>query len=233
MKLNEAQIQQLYHFTRKHYVEHYDVQTELVDHLANGIEQQWTVNPELSFNDALTVEFKKFGVFGFMDVVGNRHAALNKKYNGIVWQHLKTFFTIPKIAITISGMVLVFYVLSLKSYQSIIFNTLLVVFLVLFFAMLIVNGIKKKKHAQKTGKKWLFKDVIYQFGSYGGLFYLPVHVMVHTNSIIESGLGIFIMSIFIVLMGLVEYIIFVEIPRKAEDYLKETYPEYKLETVTN
>ena len=38
MKLTEEQIQQLYKFTRQHYVEHYDVQTELVDHLANDIE---------------------------------------------------------------------------------------------------------------------------------------------------------------------------------------------------
>ncbi len=36
-KLSENQIQQLYKFTEQHYVEWYDVQTELVDHLANGI----------------------------------------------------------------------------------------------------------------------------------------------------------------------------------------------------
>ncbi|MDC1464178.1 hypothetical protein N8387_00675 [Polaribacter sp.] len=34
MKLTETHIQELYKFTRKHFVEHYDVQTELVDHLA-------------------------------------------------------------------------------------------------------------------------------------------------------------------------------------------------------
>ena len=41
MKLTKEQIQQLYKFTRQHYVEYYDVQTELVDHLANDIEQIW------------------------------------------------------------------------------------------------------------------------------------------------------------------------------------------------
>ena len=39
MKLNEQNIDNLYKFTRQHYVEHYDVQTELVDHLANDIEK--------------------------------------------------------------------------------------------------------------------------------------------------------------------------------------------------
>ena len=40
MQLTPAQIQKLYAFTIKHYVVHYDLQTELVDHLANGIEEQ-------------------------------------------------------------------------------------------------------------------------------------------------------------------------------------------------
>ena len=37
MILTQDQIQQLNKFTRAHYVEHYDLQTELVGHLANGI----------------------------------------------------------------------------------------------------------------------------------------------------------------------------------------------------
>ena len=36
MKLNNQHIEQLYTFTRQHFVEHYDVQTELVDHLSLG-----------------------------------------------------------------------------------------------------------------------------------------------------------------------------------------------------
>ncbi len=55
-------------FTRQHYVEHYDLQTELVDHLANDIEKICEEQPNLSFEQAKTISFKKFGVFGFMDV---------------------------------------------------------------------------------------------------------------------------------------------------------------------
>jgi hypothetical protein len=49
-----------------------------VDHLANAIETQWQ-NQKLSFNEALNKEFKKFGVFGFMDVVEKRQTVLSKK----------------------------------------------------------------------------------------------------------------------------------------------------------
>ena len=83
MKLNTQQIDRLYQFTRQHYVEYYDLQTELVDHLANAIEEQWQENPKITFEEVLQKEFKKFGVFGFMDVVEKRQAAMNKKYNKI------------------------------------------------------------------------------------------------------------------------------------------------------
>jgi len=97
MKLTSEQIEKLYAFTRQHYVIYYDLQTELVDHLANAIEQQWQENPKISFEDALQNEFKKFGVFGFMEVVEKRQSALNKKYNKMVWLELKTFLAFQKL----------------------------------------------------------------------------------------------------------------------------------------
>ena len=65
MKLTSQHIDQLYKFTRAHYVEWYDLQTELVDHLANDIENIWKKEPNLSFDQAKNKAFKKFGVFGF------------------------------------------------------------------------------------------------------------------------------------------------------------------------
>jgi hypothetical protein len=50
MKLTAEQIDHVFTFTRQHYVEWYDLQSELVDHLANAIETQWQENPKLSFN---------------------------------------------------------------------------------------------------------------------------------------------------------------------------------------
>ena len=69
MKLSKEQIDRLYQFTSQHYVEYYDLKTELVDHLANAIEEQRAANPNISFDEALQKKFKKFGVFGFSDVV--------------------------------------------------------------------------------------------------------------------------------------------------------------------
>ena len=78
MKLTQEQIDALFTFTKKHLVEHYDVQVELVDHLANAIEAQWAENPDISFEEALDKEYKSFGVFGFSGLVEQKQAALHK-----------------------------------------------------------------------------------------------------------------------------------------------------------
>ena len=80
MELTKEQIQGLYKFTREHFVEHYDVQTELVDHLANDIEQIWKEKPQLTFREARDTSFKKFGVFGFMDILSEKQKFMEKKY---------------------------------------------------------------------------------------------------------------------------------------------------------
>jgi hypothetical protein len=55
MKLTTLQIDQLFTFTRQHYVEWCDLQSELVDHLANAIKAQWQENPTFTFDQALNI----------------------------------------------------------------------------------------------------------------------------------------------------------------------------------
>lgn len=64
-KLTDDEIERLFSFCAKHYVPEYDLQIELVDHLASGIEEQWLKNPELPFPIALNNTFDKFGIYGF------------------------------------------------------------------------------------------------------------------------------------------------------------------------
>ncbi|WP_291802973.1 hypothetical protein [Lutibacter sp.] len=172
MKLTKEQIQQLYKFTRQHYVEHYDVQTELVDHLANDIEQIWTEQPHLSFEQARTVSFKKFGVFGFMDVVEKKQKLMNKRYWNILWRFVKEWFTLPKIILTTLIFLLFFSIFQFTYATEIIFVSLLI--LVIFdFYYLFKNRAKRKRNKMKkekkrknilvriydrTNKKWFFNN---------------------------------------------------------------------------
>src|SRR5690606_27786205 len=118
MKLNKEQIEHLFVFTRQHYVEYHDLQTELVDHLANGIEQQWQTNPNISFDEALNNEFKKFGIFGFQDVIEKRSYALGKKYMKIIWTHFKAFFKVPRIILTLFFIFITYQLLVIVPYKN-------------------------------------------------------------------------------------------------------------------
>ena len=83
MKVNESQIIELYTFVQNHFVIWYDLQSELVDHLANDIESIWQEQPNLSYEEARDRAFKKFGVFGFMMVVDQRQKSMGKRIEGI------------------------------------------------------------------------------------------------------------------------------------------------------
>ena len=226
-KLNESQINQLYLFTRQHFVEYYDLQTELVDHLANAIEAQWQEFPNCTFDEALQIEFKKFGVFGFMEVVEKRQAALNKKYAKIVWSHFKNFFRLPQIIGTFSAVGILFIILKISFYSDIIFTAIAIVLLLIFFGELFRTAQKLKKRNLETGKKWLFKDIIFGYSQVAGFSYLPFQFVFQINQHLNNDLILFLGSFFIVAMAISQYIILVLIPKKAEQYLKETYPEYE------
>ena len=99
--LSEAQIQSLYRFTRAHFVYHYDLQTELVDHMAEAIEELQEKQPELTFDDATKIVFKSFGVFGFQDIVQERMQLLTKRYWRLIWSLFKTHFKWPLLLRTV------------------------------------------------------------------------------------------------------------------------------------
>jgi hypothetical protein len=231
MKLSNEQIDHLFTFTRQHYVEWYDLQSELVDHLANAIETQWQQSPNLTFDEALNVEFKKFGVFGFMDVVEKRQAVLSKKYNGLVWHHFQDFFGIPKIVLTIAMTLVLFSILKVGIYSEWIFIGLYITLSGLAFYELIKGSLLKKK--QTAEKKWLFEEIIHQYGGFAGIIIFPFHIFVqifnHADDFLENDYYILGLSFFLVLFSLVLFIIFKVIPSKAEEYLLATYPEYKFE----
>lgn len=230
MKLNEQQINQLYQFTRQHFVEWYDLQSELVDHLANSIEDRWKENPKLTFEDALQLEFKKFGIFGFMDVVEERQKFLGKKYAKMIWKYYKEFFRLPKILLTLGAM----YALYLISETLQDTQTL---YLCVLGAIGVVSGfeIYKTTKAQKlrekaTGKKWLFEQATSIFDIYP-ITLLPVQIVNISGAFGDESWsqGIAILgAIVLVLFALLLYVQWKVVHRKMSEEMGRIYPEYEI-----
>ena len=228
MKLTENQIEELYKFTRQHYVEHYDVQTELVDHLANDIEGIWEENPKLTFENARDKSFKKFGIFGFMNVVDAKQKQLGKRYNKILWTFMKEWFTVPKIIISAS-IFMVFYILMSLNINN-IYLSILMIALALVDVFLAQKLIKKsKKRFKENGRKYLLEDLIFRVSAFSSI--IVFSNIFNLSSFLEYSESIYVktsISCLITLAILYSYIALIIIPQKAEELLEETYPEYKL-----
>ena len=168
MKVSESQIQELYLFTRQHFVEYFDVQTELVDHLANDIELQWENNQERTFDDALNIAFKKFGVFGFQDVLEARVRALNTHYWVSVWTIFKQFFTLPKIVLTTALFCATYLILKYTPFFNYTLVVIFSVFIIAFFVKVFRLNSAIKQKQKKTGKKWMYEDTLRQLGGLAG-----------------------------------------------------------------
>jgi len=227
-KIEPKQINALYRFTRQHYVEHYDLQTELVDHLANDIEQIWEKHPNLSFAEARDRSFKKFGVFGFMDVVEKRQKAMNKKYFKYLKNELIQWFGWPKLLTTLL-MFIICYIGFSSNYVSQFFLSVylpLSIWLI-YRGIVLAKALKKRKSS--SNKKWMLEEMIFKQAGFMGLILisqLPTY-SVHIGDRITNPFFVLLFSLTTTILILCFYISYNVIPKKADTLLKDTYPEYK------
>lgn len=227
-KINAEQIDALYAFTVKHYIKYYDLQTELVDHLANAIEQRWVTEPNVPFGEALHDEFKKFGIFGFTTLAEQRERVLSKKYNALLWTYAKDFLKLPKILLTLiffSGVLILFN--KHEIWMSILpFSALLV------FAVRVIQLLwRYRKKVRATGKKWLFEHIIFNFAGMGAPTILPFQLVNFYFEYHAPAILIWINAAYFTGMMLYYYVMFYVVPSRSEEHLLKLYPEYAFENI--
>jgi len=131
-KITKEEIKLLDAFCKKKDVIYVDLRLEIVDHLADSMEELWEENPEMSFQKALQTVYKRFGIFGFLDVVGEHQNRMTKRYMKLFWKTIVEVVAWPRIV----GFVL----MSLALYQSMItFYDMRFVGKILFAAVLIMG----------------------------------------------------------------------------------------------
>lgn len=98
--LTDEQVQELYAYCKRKSINYYDIQVEIVDHMANAIEQKLSLNPELSFKEALEEVHFSFGSFGLKEIVQSKTEAMRKHYNKTHRRLFWCYFTPPKLSLT-------------------------------------------------------------------------------------------------------------------------------------
>jgi hypothetical protein len=130
MKLTEAQIEELYAFTQKKYVEHYDVQTELVDHLASSIEEKMSESNSINFENALQQVYAQFGIFGFSELIEKKGIEATIKGRKLFRKSFFDFFKLPKILLFVMILMVSYKVFEISDndFISYCFYTIIVFF---------------------------------------------------------------------------------------------------------
>lgn len=228
-KLTQEQINCLFEFTQKHYVEYYDLQLELVDHLACGIELQWENDESISFDDALNIEFKKFGIFGFSDIVDQRRQQLQKKYNMIIRQIMfKHLIKFEYIGVLILSSIL--YYIGAHFFPKIMFMISMVFFYSLVIYFMIKQSVAYKNKVKETGKKILLLETIYKNFTSISLVSIIFNVWIQSLIYIDFN-WVYINILFSIIIPILFLFIYVScyfLPKHSEELLEEMYPEYKL-----
>lgn len=98
-ELSYVDISRIHSYVEGMGVEFYDVQVEIVDHIASVIEEQMMTNPEKPFKELFDSTLSKFT--GFDGLVNEKRRQVARQYNRYVLQSLKSFFSWPKIIFTI------------------------------------------------------------------------------------------------------------------------------------
>ena len=231
-QITQEETEQLFQFCRRHYVYHYDVQIELVDHLATAIEEQWEQNPKLSFDEGLKNSFKKFGIYGFSKIKSQKEKELRRKYNRLLWHFMLDFYRWPKVITTFVctlGLFLLFQLIG---------HTLWIVagfaFLVLIGAILYHRFILKKlKLKIIPGKSFLLADQLEKVTS---IYVLAIQLPNITyqafnisrtysieNTWILLGLSFFMVAFSVLLYGQLFYL-----PKKIKEHFLEQFAEFAL-----
>ncbi|OIQ93221.1 hypothetical protein GALL_248360 [mine drainage metagenome] len=116
--LTQQQIDDIAFYCYTRNVEYYDVQLELVDHIADIIEDLQKANPALSFSEALELAGKQFSDDEFSAIVKSKKEQLLLRFKKLWQKEFISYFTIPKITITMCLVAFVIWALQHKNLEK-------------------------------------------------------------------------------------------------------------------
>ncbi len=234
-KITTEETEKLFQFCHQHFVYHYDLQIELVDHLASAIEEQWEINPDLTFEEGIFKSFRKFGITGFSKIKEQKRKELNRKYNRALMKYLLEFFGWPKVLMTLAFTVM--FATLLKTVINdmwiiIPYFGILTIFIIYYYYKIFPKRFKIDKI---KGKKFLMLETLQstQFITLAA-FQVPVQIpnfynFTHASSL-QNNYAIFGISFFIVLFTLALFGQMFYVPQKIKEDFNQQFPEFALDT---
>lgn len=221
MALSQEQIESLYAFTAKKYVHYYDLQVELVDHLAASIEEEMENDKQLTFDRARERVYDRFGIFGFSKIVQEKVNQMNRQHRRIWWNAFWQEFNWPNVLRSLS--ILLFLIIA--------FHYLHPLFLIVAFTT--VSLFLGFKEAYINGKyfrgkkKLLMLELIptYNFSSWIFLqiIYIQIFPKLLENTAHQKTSVYFLIAMIYILT--ISYLAYTRIAKNVIAKAKEQYPK--------
>ena len=226
--LTPKQIEDLHEYCYFRSVSHYDVQVEIVDHLASSIEKLWETNPEIPFDEAMYKVGEQFGGdLGFSTYCHEKEKAVRRKYRRLLLHYVADYYKFPKIMITLMLTLILYSALYFtKNDQSII-----VTLVGMFFGFSLFYGLYYRLNyvqvRTKKGYSFLLNEIsikglLYKTGIlFGGYF-----IQQATRQIQFSSTGKVLFSVLVSLYVVLLYGDCFFIPQKIREHFEEQFPQF-------
>ena len=208
-KLDTKEINQLFDFCKKRNVKEYEIQVELVDHLASSIEKELNQNIVISFQEALNTAYQDFGENGFDEIVKAKRKMFHRKYNMLFYKYLATFFQLPRILLTLILTALLYSLLIYLNNDQIIWEILGSIAILLNLTFNIATQAYRDKKEPTFLLTYYFKRLRMSITTIlTGLFIAALHIFNYFSifSVFRLAASFFIISVFITLYILAVYI---------------------------
>lgn len=152
-QVSQEEVLALHQFCIRHFVSHYDVRLELVDHLASSIENIWAQDPGVSFQAALEKVYAAYGKTGFRKLMREKELVIENTFNNGIFKVLRSFFSWPQVVCLLVLIVLCGYFFKFfgenNAYTPTIFCIFLLSAVFVFFIATAIFFYKKKKSLTK------------------------------------------------------------------------------------
>jgi hypothetical protein len=155
--LTKEQIDHLFDFCEAQGVKYYDVQVELVDHLANAIEKELAEHPDWPFQKALDVVFVSFGHENFKPLVREKQKAIQAYSLRLWWALFREQLRWPAMW-AVFGLFLFGYRLLSMRYQDLSFNICITSGIFILFVIYFENY-RLKRLEKRKGKSFLVTNL--------------------------------------------------------------------------
>lgn len=225
--LTPQEITYLFDFTRHKRVRYYDLQVELVDHLASAIEEKQAAAPGTSFEQALDEVYRSFGITGFAHVVAAKERAIHRRAIREIGRFFRELLHperlwIPLLIVSVFFVLYRFLPLSQLADGWIMVLALVLCLPVYFFSIRYFILSRRQ-----TGRRFLILEMPNSLGigaSFGlfGVFYSWTELALsQLSGQIWLPLGL---AIFHTLLWLYAYGVTVYLPRRGKEILREQFP---------